>query len=244
MRIIPKQLALAAYLITSWYIDLAAANVEKTIFVAPSPQPVPAESSVIDDLGLERLSPGDYILRTNLNASFPTHSQPYGTESWLYLEDLNPGQRYEVRICWLATQPTSFTLTTYSLADTISDPTLISALTKFSEIRLADPVAAPLISTTSSQVESVLFLRIQSAADYFTTDSVLMENVPPVTAYIILDPFILNVFPRSLVPTAIYAVTVAILVYFIGKYLGNTLSVTAATASGHLDGSKKNQKQK
>lgn len=81
----------------------AAANVEKTIFVAPLPWTVPAENAAIDDLGLDRLSPADFMLRTHLNASFPTDDQPYGTESWFYLEDLTPGQRYEVRICWMAT---------------------------------------------------------------------------------------------------------------------------------------------
>lgn len=81
----------------------AAANVEKTIFVAPLPWAIPAENAAIDDLGLDRLSPTDYMVRTNLNASFPTDDEPYGTESWFYLEDLTPGQRYEVRICWMAT---------------------------------------------------------------------------------------------------------------------------------------------
>lgn len=36
-----------------------------------------------------------------------------------------------------------------------------------------------------------------------------MENVPPVAADIILDPFLANVFPRSLVPTAVWMVVVA-----------------------------------
>lgn len=81
----------------------ATANVEKTIFVAPLPWTVTGENAAIDDLGLDRLSPADYMLRTNLNASFPTDEKPYGTESWFYLEDLTPGQRYEVRICWMAT---------------------------------------------------------------------------------------------------------------------------------------------
>jgi hypothetical protein len=85
------------------FIQHAAANVEKTIFVAPLPWTIPAENSAIDDLGLDRLSPTDIMIRTSLNASFPTDEDPYGTESWFYLEDLTPGQRYEVRICWMAT---------------------------------------------------------------------------------------------------------------------------------------------
>lgn len=81
---------------------LADANVEKTIFLAPSSIPIPSETG-IDDLGLDRLSPLSPILRTQLNASFPTSKNPLGTESWYFLENLTPGQRYEVRICYLAT---------------------------------------------------------------------------------------------------------------------------------------------
>lgn len=83
--------------------QLAVANVEKVIFVAPHPQPVPPENLAFDDLGLHRLSPSTPIVRTYLNASFPTEDQQLGTESWFYLEDLAPGTRYEARICWLAT---------------------------------------------------------------------------------------------------------------------------------------------
>ena len=79
------------------------ANVEKTIFRAPNPTTIPSTDPVLDDLGLERLSPLDPVLRNALNASFPSETAPLGTESWFFLENLNPGQRYEVRICYLAT---------------------------------------------------------------------------------------------------------------------------------------------
>jgi hypothetical protein len=94
---------LSIQFILSFFAHFTTANVEKTIFVAPHPSPVPAENPGLDDLGLERLSPSDSVVRTYLNASFPTQETPQGSESWFYLEDLNPGQRYEVRICWLAT---------------------------------------------------------------------------------------------------------------------------------------------
>lgn len=97
---------LGAHLIILLLVHLAAANVEKTIFVAPAPNPIPPENRGHNDLGLERLSPSDHMVRTMLNASFPTEDAPRGTESWFYLEDLHPGRRYEVRICWLATVST------------------------------------------------------------------------------------------------------------------------------------------
>lgn len=83
--------------------NTALANVEKTIFLAPPLATIPSEAPDVDDLGLERLSPENPVVRTQLNASFPTTEAPKGTDSWFFLENLTPGQRYEVRVCWLAT---------------------------------------------------------------------------------------------------------------------------------------------
>jgi len=81
---------------------LCFANVEKTILVAPELTLLPQDAS-IDNLYLTSLNPDHLSIRTQVNASFPTESFPKGTETWLLLEDLAPGRRYEVRICWLAT---------------------------------------------------------------------------------------------------------------------------------------------
>lgn len=83
--------------------SLVHANVEKTIFLGPPATTIPSEAPELDDLGLDRLSPQNGVVRTQLNASFPTAEVPEGTDSWFFLENLTPGQRYEVRICWLAT---------------------------------------------------------------------------------------------------------------------------------------------
>lgn len=85
------------------FTGLVNANVEKTIFLAPVASKVPSRGPDLDDLGVERLSPENAVVRTRLNASFPTTSAPEGTDSWFFLENLTPGQRYEVRVCWLAT---------------------------------------------------------------------------------------------------------------------------------------------
>lgn len=45
----------------------------------------------------------------------------------------------------------------------------------------------------------------------------LMDTVPPVFVDIILDPYILNVLPRSLVPTVGYIVVVAVLSWFLAR---------------------------
>lgn len=55
----------------------------------------------------------------------------------------------------------------------------------------------------------MLLLRIDAAADYFTTDRELMRRPEPVLADVILDPFVLNVLPRTLLPTVGYVILVA-----------------------------------
>jgi len=188
---------------------IAHANVEKIVFIAPSPNPVPLESPAFDDLGLERLSSLSPVIRTFLNASFPTRDAPQGTQSWFFLQGLNPGQRYEVRVCWLAT-PTSFSLNTFTLSETISDSALMSSLGKFSSAHRALYRPINQVETTNKRshhlsmttaTESVLFLRIFAAADYFTLNTEMMKTVPQVTVDMILDPYLLNILPRSLVPT-------------------------------------------
>ncbi|KAL3454713.1 hypothetical protein BJX65DRAFT_6553 [Aspergillus insuetus] len=205
---------------------LAAANVEKTIFLGPTPLAIPALHPALDDLDLDRLSPENGILRTNLNASFPTTDKT-GTESWYFLENLNPGQRYEVRICWLATQPTDFTLRTYTLPQVLEDRSLLSSISAYSSARLsAVPQSQSQKILTRSQrgtpqdaatSDSVLFLQIVAAADYFSLEQALMENVPSVLADIILDPFLGNVFPRSLVPTACWVTIIAVLAVLVAR---------------------------
>lgn len=55
----------------------------------------------------------------------------------------------------------------------------------------------------------MLFLRVSAAADYFTTNQTLMLHPELVLVDLILDPFVLNVLPRTLVPTVGYIIFVA-----------------------------------
>ena len=129
-------------------------------------------------------------------------------------------------------QPTSFELDTYTLPATIDDPSLLSSISRFSSARLesADNMAIPPQArnrrgskkhepTGQEASESVLFLRILAAADYYTLNKELMENVPPVVVDLILDPFLGNVFPRSLVPTACWGVVIGIVAVVLAKWV-------------------------
>ncbi len=88
-----------------------SANVEKVIFRAPASIAVPTTHPNLDDLFLDRISPVHLSLRTQLAAEFPQDNSPKGKVSWFLLDGLEPGRRYETRICWAATvrSPSLFT---------------------------------------------------------------------------------------------------------------------------------------
>ena len=79
------------------------ANVEKTIFLAPARITLPNVHPGLDDLCLNRLSPAHPRISRALPVKFPADDSPRGSQHWLLLEQLQPGKRYEVRICWVAT---------------------------------------------------------------------------------------------------------------------------------------------
>lgn len=92
--------ALFCIVTQAWTVN---ANVEKTIFLGPSPVTLSNVRPSIDGLRLHVLSPDNSILPTQLPVQFPTQSTPHGLDSWYLLQGLREGQRYEVRICWPAT---------------------------------------------------------------------------------------------------------------------------------------------
>ncbi|KAH6670083.1 hypothetical protein B0J14DRAFT_619190 [Halenospora varia] len=202
------------------------ANTEKTIFLGPPTLQVPVEHPTLEDLRLEALSPQHWSLRTHIRAEFPTNSSKYGQASWYLLHRLEEGQRYE--------QPTSFRLETYDLQTVFDTPELITSLAEFSELQQADPTQIEdqehkivrrntKSKHTTDDLSSTLFLQVFAAADYYTTNKTLMQHVPPVYVDIILDPFLSNVFPRSLVPTAAYITLLAIGSWFVAKYISDWL---------------------
>lgn len=46
-----------------------------------------------------------------------------------------------------------------------------------------------------------------------------MQTVPPVVSDIILDPFLANVFPRSLVPTACWGLVVVVVAVVVSRWV-------------------------
>lgn len=116
---------------------------------------------------------------------------------------------------------------TYGLDHVFETPKLITSLYNYSTSRqhyyssttsssprrpgVADPKGtwAGAAADNRERQASILFLRVSAAADYFTTNQTLMQHPEPVLVDIILDPFVYNVLPRTLVPTVGYIVFVA-----------------------------------
>lgn len=206
------------------WVQPAGANVEKIIFRAPASSTLPQDAS-IDNLLLMSLNPDHLTVRTYLNASFPTNEKPHGQDMWALLEGLTPGQRYELRICWLATQPTAFWIHTHSLTSVFETPDLITSLSTYAyarheqldESEINDLQKRRFVQFGAKET-SVLLLQVQAAADYFSLNKTLMEQVPSVHVDLILDPYLLNVLPESLIPTAIYIVLVAIFAWGLSSW--------------------------
>jgi len=203
-------------------VVLTLCNTEKIIFQGPSPIQIPTAHPTLEDLQLPALTPQINTQRTHLRAAFPSASFPEGSATWLQLTNLKSGQRYEVRVCWAATQPTAFTLSVFDLETVFSSSELITSLAQFSAARQRsseeEATAKQARESFAKEVdESMLFFRILAKADYYTMNQTLMKNVPSVHVDIILDPYLLNVFPKSLGPTAIYIVVLACGAWFLGK---------------------------
>lgn len=77
--------------------------------------------------------------------------------------------------------------------------------------------------TSGEGYSSTLLLRVLAAADYFTDRADLMRDPPPVLVDLILDPFLGNVLPRSLVPTAGYILLVAAVTWFLARRIASAL---------------------
>ena len=201
------------------------ANTEKAIFLAPKPIRGFEPITLGDHQEVEKLTPSDSSLRKSLPVAFPTETQPYGVESWYLLSSLQQEQRYEVRVCWAAIQPTTFWVDVFDLKDVYTILNLHQDIVDSRQHQQQSIEGGEPQVTSSSD----LFLRIRSAADFFTTNHTLMQTPPPVAVDIILDPYIGNVFPRSLIPTAAYIVILAIGSWFVSGILWTALKSTTLT---------------
>lgn len=186
------------------------ANVEKVVFLAPINTDLAHHNLLLEDIALDVISPSDPALHTHLPASFPSPDNPLGTASWFLLDGLQQHKRYELRICWAATvsnlmidlylcsksltlsnglaintlqQPTSFSIHSFSAVELLERPEVAKQITLYSQSRqtIVDRPIIPSAPTPSKGREPTsLFLRVDAAANYHTTNQTLMQAVAPV----------------------------------------------------------------
>lgn len=135
-----------------------------------------------------------------------------------------------------AQQPTAFWLYTHTLTDVLEDPILLASLNMYSYAHSADLETSRFLEPSqriqSSQRRSpvnsvsVLFLQIFAAADYYTLDQALMSKVPSVPADLILDPYLMNVLPESLLSTMLYISALAMAAWVLSGFFWTALADT------------------
>lgn len=84
------------------FVHLTYANVEKVIFLGPETVNIPQTHPSLDDLKLHVLTPSSPSIRTHVEVEFSSEVAKGGRDTWLLLDNLTEGARYEVRICWAA----------------------------------------------------------------------------------------------------------------------------------------------
>lgn len=114
-------------------------------------------------------------------------------------------------------------------------PELITSLWDYSTSRLqeagdAEQKTQPKEKKADREA-SVLFLQVSTAADYYTTDAKLMENVPPVDVDVILDPYILNILPQSMVPTICYVIVISTIAWLVAQQIAGWLRRVALSGA-------------
>lgn len=129
-------------------------------------------------------------------------------------------------------QPTSFTLTTYSIPQVLEEPDLVTSLAHY---EISHTPSAEEDGKERGDFEtkesSKLLLRVVTAADYFTDDEKLMKHPEPVHVDLILDPFLYNVLPRSLAPTVMYIAALVPVAWIVARWVsGRMVSVARAGA--------------
>ncbi len=102
-----------------------------------------------------------------------------------------------------------------------NDDELITHLGSYSEERQANGCEPQDGSYSDGHggLTSMIFLSIDAAADYHSSNKRLMIAPPDVKVDIILDPHLLGLLPRSLLPTAVYIVCVAVFAYYASGYI-------------------------
>lgn len=129
-----------------------------------------------------------------------------------------------------------FRLEVHELETVFRTPELASELSSYASTPQVDMKNTVAISSRTSEPDmgdSVLLLRITAAADFYTPNQTLMRNVPPTFVDIILDPFIFNILPRSLLYTVTYIIAVTIVSWLASRRISSWVCLIATEPTKH-----------
>ncbi|KOS21999.1 hypothetical protein ESCO_001678 [Escovopsis weberi] len=231
------------------------ANTEKIIFTAPAAD-TDLDTGLDLDLALTTLTTladnhaaaaAAAALRTRTNLSRVFHPAD-GHPAWFLLGDLTRGRRYELRICWSALQPSSFDLDVYSTAAVSASPSLLQSLSEYIDASTPSPPSnthdtddddeedqTPGKGKDGAAATSAMLLRVRARADYVSHHRSLMQSPPPpVLVDLILDPYVYNLAPRSLLPTAAYLAGAALVAWFLAQWIARSL-ISIAGSGGRQE---------
>lgn len=128
----------------------------------------------------------------------------------------------------MSKEPTAFDLDVFELKEVWETPELIHSLAEYAFSRQQDGAVNPASSEEFGEKQSsLLFLRIVAAADYFTDDTRLMSDPPPVLVDLILDPFLFNILPQSLLRTVGFVAVVVVVSLLAARWIATSLQSTA-----------------
>lgn len=122
-------------------------------------------------------------------------------------------------------EPTAFDIDVYELETVWAEPELISSLAAYAQTQQKRTKQN---KQQGERQASVYLARVRAAADYFSHDKALMERPPPVLAELILDPYLFNVIPISLLPTVGYILVVAALSFNVARWIATKMADVAA----------------
>ncbi|OAQ74321.1 GPI-Mannosyltransferase II co-activator domain-containing protein [Pochonia chlamydosporia 170] len=253
----PTTVLVYSLLLLCILVQCVAGNVEKVIFTGPSAPSVKATTNpTLESLNINTLTHDDLSVRTNLSRIFASEQTDFrGQSSWLLLTNLTENQRYELRVCWSALvstletvilfhmnkvdglcvvrahtlnqEPTRFDMEAYTPDRVLENPKLLQSLNTYVASLQHDQGTR---KTTKLPKSPSLLVEIHSAADYFTDNKELMANPSPVLVDLILDPFLFNVLPESLLPTVGYLGLLGIMTWIMARWVASGLRAAAGTA--------------
>lgn len=141
----------------------------------------------------------------------------------------------DLQLTLLAKQePTRFDLETYTLDTIAQNAELLASLKQYAVSQKPQGEAVQKKKISMAEGKSALLVEIQAAADYFTDHRELMTHPPPVLVDLILDPYLFNVVPQSLLPTVGYLIIVGITTWFAARWIASGLRSVAGPPQSNL----------